>query len=519
MTNEEKEPQRVTGRTAWDFAAEVAQRFGLSMLILAGIAYAFYKFEQVRQDATKSVQQQLNEAHKQLRETSVAIGNMNKTVVENIQGGLNTLQELQSRLKGLQEQANAEAKKAEDAITRQKEAERASVNAAKELEKVKLEHERIQKLRVAKSGPFRDKVKSLIHSLSQKHIDDPNIAKLAEEIRRDYIVDPCEILRTVAKDPYAANLKSLGDELEGLKLDTLKQIAQENAAAFASWMVLHGPTTALFGVVQTSDYEAIGLIFIEADEERIFSVDVVSRAVWLIVPDKDNWDLCSIVSLSIPQQANEEGMDVFGTTRSSFPVGQKSLSDLTRDFSGPGAYKVDILVPPDPALQPITFEHVQKEYPVAYKELVTDEEIAALTMMIHKAQIFNAANIVPVSLGQGHTDIGNLRAAIIQTLDAAVRRDTKERQNVAGENFPESDWGPLAAMALKPEFTVSGLDISLDRLEASVICSFRDPDTNNIFRAQANFKRAQALPQSQWHITGFMERPPVPRPSAAQQAY
>ena len=102
MSNGTKKALPVTGRTAWDFAAEISRILGPGILILVGIAYAFYKFDRARQDATREMQQQLNAANQSLRETYVAIGSMNKTMIDNIQNGFDTLQGLQTRLKDLQ---------------------------------------------------------------------------------------------------------------------------------------------------------------------------------------------------------------------------------------------------------------------------------------------------------------------------------------------------------------------------------------------------------------------------------
>ena len=530
MSDEEKEPKRVTGRTPWDFAAEVTQRFGLSILILAGIVYGFYKFqdqalnfEQARQEATASVQQQLNEAHKELRETSVAIGSMNKTVVENIQGGFNTLQELQSRLKGLQEQANAEAKKAEDAIALQKNADEAKLKAVNDLEKVRLEHERLQKLRVAKSGPFRDKVKSLISLLSDKPLDDPNIGKLSEEIRQDYLVDPLALFEAVAKDPNVENLQRLS-ELDGLKFDVLMEHINKNESGFVGWMLGYeddpNDFEVIVGIVTVTEGQAKGIVALEIDKEqgRVWDVDLLHCFIWVSFPSVHNWDVDSAVAI-IDDSSEEFYFESVSMMPPGWSSGQINLADAFRyGLIGDEDYGFLILAGEDPNLKLITLNDLRTTEPKAYRQLEESRSEASTAIkMMHKAETFTAATVVPITLDRGLGNLGNLRATIIQTLDAAVRRDAGKRQNLARENFPNTNWGLLAAMALNLQFNVRRIEVLPNQLDAVVFCSVQDHETEEILTAKMYFGREKALPQSQWYLTGFS--PPERRQSALQKAY
>lgn len=530
MSDEKKETKPLTGKTAWDFAAEVTQRLGLPILILIGIAYGFYKyqdqnlrFEDARKKATESVQEQLNAAHKELRETSVAIGDINKTMIENIKGGLSELDEIQSRLDGLKEQADAEAKKAADAIALQKEADESRVKAVNELEKVRLEHERLQKLRVAKSGPFRDKVKSLISLLSDTIVDDPNIVKLAMEIRQDYLVDPLALFEAVVKDPNVENLQRLS-ELDGLKFDTLMEIIEENEAGFASWMLAYEEDPSDFegvvGVVKVSEGQARGIVFLDyyKEQERVWDVSFLLSLAWVSFPSVHNWDVDSAAAI-IEESSGDFDLGSVSMMPPGLSRGQIHLSDafrqtLVEDF------KLLILAGEDPNLKSITLDDLRATEPMAYRQLAESwDEASKAANMIRKAETFSAATVVPITLERGHGDLGNLRGTIIQTLDAAVRRDTGKRQKLASGNFPESNWGPLASVALNQHFVINKLEVSSDRLEVSVTCSFRDHETEDILTAKMNFRREQAVTQSQWRITGFMEMQPEPRQSALQEAH
>ncbi len=244
MSDEKNETKHLTGRTAWDFAAEVSQRLGLSILILIGIAFGFYqyqnqalKFKKAEQESNKDLQEKLNSAQQQLVDSAVAVGQLNKDMIDNIKSGLGELQGLRDSIKVYQEQAEAEANKTEDAIAKQKEAEEATVRAKNNLEKAKSEQERLKKLRAAKSGPFKEKVQSLISKLSNESLDDPDIEILADEIRQDYLVNPLALFEAVAKNPNAENLEKLRD-LEGFKYDAIMNIFEDNKAGFAAWMLV-----------------------------------------------------------------------------------------------------------------------------------------------------------------------------------------------------------------------------------------------------------------------------------------
>lgn len=519
MSDEKKETKPLTGRTAWDFAAEVTQRLGLSILILIGIAYGFYKYH----EATKSMQERLNATNKELRETSVAIGDINKTMIENIKGGLSGLDELQSRLDGLKEQTVAEAKKAADAIALQKEADEARVKAANELKEAKLEYDRLQKLRIAKSGPFKEKVQSLISSLlSDESLDDPDIEMLAKEIRRDYLVDPLVLFQAVAKDPNVENLERLND-LDGLKIDVLMKIIKENETGFTSWMHLHkedlSDSKAVVGVVKVSEDQPIGFVSLGYDNEqrRVWEIDVALRFAWVYFPSVHNWDVDSAAAIF----EGSSGDFYIGSVSMMPPGlsrGQIHLSDAIRYGWANEDYICPILAGENPNLKLIALDDLRAKEPATFRQLAESrDEASTAAMMIRKAETFSAATVVPVSLGRGTEDFVNIRATIIQTLDAAVRRDAKKRQNLALKNFSESNWGRIAAVALRQQFTVRELEVSADRLEISVICSFQDHKTEEIFATKMNFRREQALPESKWRIIGFLR--PEPRQSALQKAY
>lgn len=496
MGKEKEESTRVTGRTMWDFGAEVAERLGLGILVLIGIAYGFYKYQQ----ATESVQKQLNEAHRELRETSISIGTMNQKVVENIKGGLDTLEELQTRLKRLQEQANAESKKAEGAVAQQKKAEEARANAVNELEKVKLEHESFQKQRIARTGPFRDNVKKLI-KLLQEDPSDPNVAELAEEIRHDYLVDPEIVLQTVADDPSTENLQRL-EELDGLRIDVLMEIVKENKAGFASWAhyMSNRGQNAVIGIMKVSEEgnKAVGLVFLEYDSEqmRVYSVNVADSFTFVYFPSVHDWDATSAIGV-VYAQGKIYGESLYGIP-SDLSRGQLRLSDMIKSSLIGEDYMISMLAGEDPNIKLIALDELLTKEPATFSYLVdSEDDISISTTMMKKAERFNAASVVPITIGSGLGDIGELRSTVIECLDAAVKRDDRKRQSLAREDFAKSIWGLLAATVLQPDFAIYQIELLPNSLEAAVFCNVED------LRAMMYFRRDQALPQSQWRLTGF----------------
>ena len=526
MSDEKKETKSLTGRTAWDFAAEVTQRLGLPILILIGIAYGFYKyqeqnlkFEDARKKANESVQSQLSTAQKQLVDTAVAVGTLNTDIINNITGGLSQLDEIQKRLEGLEEQAAAEAKKAADAVALQKEAEEATIRAKNDFENFKLDKETEQKLRIAKSGPFRDAVKSLTSLLlSEKPVYDPNIKNLAKKIRQDYLVDPLVLFQAVVKEPNAKNLEELR-ELEGLKYDAIVNILKENKAGFATWILVNEKgeehASYLMGVVRASEKRFLGMVFFDIDDEgRIWSVDSLTNFFLLVHPNLFDWDNY-VTTAIIDHSSGKMEQENVDEIPSSWPQGRMKLSDLIPWFVGVRGKGVEyqVLVGEDLKIMPFTLDEFRTDEPVIYSRLLERARtpVEEVGIMLRTSKTFNATTVVPVSLERGHGNLGNLRTTIIRILEAGVRRDAKERKNLAGDRFVGLDWGMISATALHEQFRVNELVVSFDRLEVFVACSFQHFLMDEILTTGMSLKREKADPQSKWQVTGFR------RPSGGQQ--
>lgn len=522
---DDKEPQ--TGRTAWDFAAEVSQKLGLSIVILIGIAFGLYQFQdqalklkEAERESNKDLQEKLNSAQQQLVDSAVAVGQLNKDMIENIQSGLGELQKLQSSIKLYQGQTEAEARKAMDAIAKQKEAEEATIRAKNDLKKLKLENETQQKLRIAKSGPFRDKVRDLVSLISDESADDSTIKNLAKEIRGDYLVDPQVLFQAVAKNINAENLEKLSD-LESVKYDAIKNILKDKTN-FAAWMLVQkeGKIDCAFGVVSGEEKRFFGFVVIEFDDkERIWYINGYEYGFLLVFPDILNWDNYISVAFFANSSELENMVDrEIDKVPPGWPQGRMKFSDMISGMYNDPEYDVNDLAKENLSIMPITFDELQSLLPNVYNLLLGEDDlyVQELRMMEHKSKTFSAASIVPISLDRGHGDLGNLRSTILEILDAAVKKDNEKRQKHAKKSF--RNWGLLASVVLNEQFVMNKLEVSLDRLEVSITCSFLDYETKNILTAKMNFRREQTFRENPWRIAGFVKIPAEPRQSVLQQS-
>ena len=80
-----------TGRTAWDAIVDVLGMLGRYtpwIIIFAGGCYGFYKFRELQQhaqkDAQDAAQSQIDQAHKDLRDTYEQIGKMHQQQLEGL---------------------------------------------------------------------------------------------------------------------------------------------------------------------------------------------------------------------------------------------------------------------------------------------------------------------------------------------------------------------------------------------------------------------------------------------------
>ena len=378
---------------------------------------------------------------------------------------------------------------------------------------------------MARSGPFKEKVRSLINNLlSGEPLDPAEIGKFAQDIRENYLVDPLDLLEAVAADPNARNLQGLS-ELEGLKSDTLVDVVPKSRTDSASWLLLkqEDQTVGLIGVFGMSEYEATGFVLMEFSKEgRVWSVEPGSRLAWVSLPSTHDWD-SNLIFAVLEENGYIDLERVSTQVVPSLPSGQKRLSDLffgwlSEESEEP--FKVEPLAGTDPNVKPIALEDLQTKDPATYKNLVMEleDEFETAAMMIRRSKTFSAATAVRLDLVHGHGDVGNLRETIVQALDAAVKRDSKKRQALAAEDFSKSNWGPLAAVALKQQFAVRDVLVLADRLEASAACYYLDEQTRSIHRAKLTLARKQASPQSRWRITGFALMGPDEREQQARQA-
>ncbi|MCK4624915.1 MAG: hypothetical protein KAV00_06370 [Phycisphaerae bacterium] len=511
MAKEQTQPY--AGRTFWDFATEISRRFGVGVLILIGVVYGFYKFqeqagdaEKARQDATRETQKQLNDANQSLRETYVAVGNMHETMIQNVRNGLDALKALQGELARVQQNTAEEAQKADKAIAAQSKAEEAKQRAEQKLQDANKEVEQRQKQYAEKVGPLKEDVKRFVNLVLKNDAlaGDSEIATLADEIRSEYLIDPVKLLTAFAENPSAENAQAL-DELEGLSYKTIHEIAVDNEPGFQVWASVGDPAhpTKLIAVAQSDDHWMKGVVEIwlsDDQEQRVLAAETLRRMCCITFPDRNNWDI----------EKNAAVVETFDSKyiyfgRVGIVSGVWTITTLwARVWGMSGSSEVKVLSGSDPALQSFDLPTLWKTDHAVAADLKSEMYFAHADSMRRRAEKFSASALIPVRLGDRGGDLGNLRETIVRALDAAVRRDDTKRQALAGASFDQSNWGPLAAVVLHPGFRFEGVSVSLGAREVSVHFVYRNwPGGSEMLGATLVLARAEPSQRDGWRVTGF----------------
>jgi len=497
----------------WDFATEISRKLGFSILVLIGVLYGFYKyqeqarlFEESRQNATKNIQIQLNAANESLRNTYIAIGTMNETMIGNIKKAFGTLQLLQDRIATLQGESEVAMETAAKAVEEKLKAGEQRAKALGQLQEIKDEQERLQKLRVSRSGPFKDDVTKLVTLLrSDRSISNNNIVELAGDIREKYLIDPVNLFDMVSKDASISNLKELA-QLEGISVETLNRIVSENQSKFATWMLLKAETQdkAMLGIVKAYEEKFIGGILLEIDEGRIYKSDNIYRASFIALPSLSNWDDQVIGMVSVDLEGEFEFTEIPPAFFRTHPRDKIRLSEL---LFFEEEVKSTLLSGKEGTFRPISIEELQKKETSTYEKMFSIDDVKVIMRTVIRAKTYDANSIVPVTLGEGFGNIGTLRDTIVQALNAAVRRNQSKRNSLAEKEFISSNWGYVGTAALGNNLIIKQLSLSQDRLEASFIFDYIDLVKNADYESNLVFKRASSSPKAKWRLAAYSSKP------------
>lgn len=511
MTEKGKSEKEVTGRSVWDFSTEISRKLGIFIIVLVGVLYGIYKyqeqarlFEESRQNATKNIQEQLNTANESLRDTYVAIGTMNETMIENIQKAFGTLQLLQDRIARLQRESEAATETAAKAVAEKLEAGEQRAKALAQLQEIEAEQERLQKLRVARSGPFKDDVTKLVTLMrSDRSISNDNILTLASDIHEKYLIDPVTLFDMVSKDTSIRNLKEL-EQLEGMSVETLTRIAKENQSNFSTWMLMEAEGIAMLGIVKAYETKFKGGILFEINEGRIYKSDNIYKGSFISFPSLSNWD-DQVIGMMVEDLEGELEFDEIPAT--FFHTHPRDKIRLSEWFSFEEDIKRTLLSREEVTFRPISIEKLQKTEPSTYEKIFSIGDLKVIMRTLTWAKTYDANSIVPVTLGESYGNIGTLRDTIVQTLNAAVRRDQSKRNSLAEKEFISSNWGYIGAAALGDNLTIKQFSLSQDRLGASFIFDYIDLMKNADYESNLVLKRANSSPKAKWRLAAYSSKP------------
>jgi hypothetical protein len=495
MSNGEQQKTPTTGRTINDLFAEIAARLGVPILILIGVVFAMYMFVEQSQKGRLEQQKQLEKAHEALRETYVAISTMHGAMLENVQGGVATLTDLQARLREVQDQEELAAQRTQEALAAKRNAEEELQKVQEKKEQIVNENKEKQQLRAERLGKFGEEVQKLVDEIvKERETNNPNITALAQKIQADYLIDPVETLAKFKKEGASESVLADLERFEGLSLSQLDKIAKENKMEFKLWLA-HGEF--VIGIVEPEEQLVHGFVVFTTSEDRVYDVEAYDSIQLLTSPSVTNWDQRTALVVATAKGKYdltdlERPIDD-GLTMSSFMGLTSELPGKPKVLSG-----VDLRMPT------VTIENLLSSNRVLAAVLRRESQIFhKLASMLDRADSFSASVLIPPGRFSP-----SLRDAVVKTINAAVKRNNEQRVDLAGDR--SIAWGELAAIALQPSFNLNDFSV-------------KDSDATIVFQAKEEFGEVNSIRVAMsrslsgiWELTGvasvsgFLTPVPVP---------
>lgn len=293
-----------TGRTAWDALVDMGGMLGRYtpwIIIVAGVFYGTYKFRELQQhaqkDAQDAAQSQIDEAHKDLRDTYEQIGKMHQQQLERLSSMLDLdkkttestkqkqaeLDKLQEETKRIQLEAQEAQKTVDHAAAevvsakRQKDlVQRSFEQITHSLEQKRQESEKNQRDLALREAAFSQRADTIIALKDRltgvaKHLvdsTDASVATLGRDILKEFSpLDVKKMLTAYAKQPGKDTAKPL-DDLLGSGEETLDTALRgEQGLGFSFWQKYtrkDGTKTAYVGVVHQTDVTDDGVVLLTA---------------------------------------------------------------------------------------------------------------------------------------------------------------------------------------------------------------------------------------------------------------
>jgi len=544
LVDETPRTQRVTGRTPWDFAAEVLiemlRAVGPVMIIVIGfLVFVYLGYQQInkaRTQATKDLQASLDQAQNSLINNTKELGDMHGEIIQNITSMLELANKVDKNNIEQREKFAEEVKKEEEKLDKlRKEGE----NAAKSLERdiAKLEKEReelIEYLKEQKEKEIQNKLASdkKIEEQEEKHKQEQKELKMRElslvkflSPDQNYLPKKSDIAEKILKD-FQSNPSGIGNsdklsELIGLPVsDVQKLISEKDGLGYSAWF----KETAKF-ISDEESNEQLGIygnitgytehnnngpedtIVLDFSNEIVSSVKSVKGNIVVAMPMVENWyDRRYCVVSDEGESLNEACFDGNGGNEWL----TWSQADLTAAQSFDGTdHNTEKIFGSLEDFKILSLDSLKTQSPEMYDRWRDEEDPPGsrglLLDMIKRADKFDPAEVGGL---QASSSLPKGLGAVIQGLfRAAVDNGLPDAERYLDLGVQE-DLGRIAAMALRDGLQLSSIRDMETSVQATnesqeVIAEFTfdaaDPDTPKR-DGQLTFERLQG---DEWRLTAF----------------
>ena len=536
-----------TGRTAWDAIVDVLGMLGRYtpwIIIFAGGCYGFYKFRELQQhaqkDAQDAAQSQIDQAHKDLRDTYEQIGKMHQQQLEGLSSMLSLNQKTTESTKQQQTELNAlrdEAKKIQGEAEEAKKAVAKAKSDALAAEKEKADAQRQREEEDSKHGKrareFADKEKELARqeaavkqrsahitelrdklSILARHMvdsKDPSIATLGRDIQKESSLEAEKLLAAYSKQPGTKTAEPL-QELVGASEETLEAMLPKGLG-FAFWQrysMKDGTDTAYLGVVrQTADTDE-GVVSLTMTGKKVENVDVFPLIVSVALWAPGDWNKSIAYNLYL-RPDGEVGIDPFDIQRDFWTV-----PDIYTEYHSEGPPKKIFGV--EKPLYFMKLEDFKKRTDIFKAARTSDREgFSNMVAMLENEKTFDATKIAQPYAEQMPK---GMRETFVQLLTESVKRAKVKSVEIASpSNLKPEVHGLIAAAALKPDFRIEEVELT-PALSASstkkeiyfIRCAYRPVD-EPIKHARLTFVREGS--NGKWMLQNF-ENPFAPSLAKAE---
>jgi hypothetical protein len=456
-------PSSGVGRTQWDALVDVVRLLGNGapyFVILVGVAFSYYKFQELSQqnsndlrraqsEATKNYEQQLSSANKALIDTYAAMGTISATQIK----ATTRTQEMQNSREELKKQVDErtaalrQAKIELDAGVSLKSQVQQELKGLQEgLARDRTELQSLEQLLASRKRDLADSAQE-VNTLRNRVVDlaqavrgkKANAGELAMQLLKDYDVSVESLLA-----PDGQGLKSL---LGRRDADMISALQNDNRFL----LIARLPAQARNDNVQYLAAKSFSnnifkdLAYIGSDGSNVVSAETMSILLGVKLNDNNDWSLTyPIIILSKSKESYS-----YYYPRYSAEVNEWDVLDLTRD----SARQPGLIIKPSAAkpryLTPSELETLAPDIAEQLESVSQGVRPGINYRMYKRSKTFNAAATFDEKLSQLPAD---LRETVIQLLNAAVKHRMSEALTYMSGGSPPQMAGRVAAIALRPAF-------------------------------------------------------------------